>query len=310
MKYIYTYACREDERSLCDLEIRSLFGEESQSYIIESSVKIDPSRSPFIRERIDVIYEGSNLQGIVEQVKALPQLESTFRVILVRNNDPEPSEKVGLKERRAIERKVGLHIPGEPDLINPEQLFGIMNVNKRWVFGRYSKSEAIWLRHQKKPHEYSTAISTRVARSVVNIAIPDPTGIKAIDPCCGIGTVLVEALSMGIDIVGSDINHLIIPGARENIAHFGLTGEVSVRDIRDVENSYDVTIIDLPYNLCSVITPEEQFEMLQSARKFTNRLVIITIEPIDSVLKSARFTIVDRGIVKKGTFTRQVLVCE
>ncbi|GAA3334615.1 hypothetical protein GCM10020331_103270 [Ectobacillus funiculus] len=76
---------------------------------------------------------------------------------------------------------------------------------------------------EKKPHSYSTSLSTRVARAVANIAVPDPTGIKAIDPCCGIGTVLVEALSMGINIVGSDINPLVLPGARENIAHFWLS---------------------------------------------------------------------------------------
>ena len=177
-----------------------------------------------------------------------------------------------------IEREIGLHIPGEAELINPELLFGIMYVNGRWVFGKYFKNEAIWLQHQKKPHSYSTALSTRVARSVANIAVPNPTGIKAIDPCCGIGTVLVEALSMGIDIVGSDINHLILPGVRENIAHFGLVGEVTLKDIRNVTDSYDVAIIDMPYNLCSVITPEEQLEMLQSTRRFANKVVIITIE--------------------------------
>jgi tRNA G10 N-methylase Trm11 len=308
--YIYNYSCREDELSLCALEMRSFFGVDSKSNILESTLKIDPSRSPFIKERIDVIYEGNQLQDIMDQVKDIPLLESTFKVILVKNGDLEESEKVGFKERRTIEREIGLNIPGEADLLNPKQIFGIMMVNGRWVFGKYFKNEAIWLRHQKKPHSYSTALSTRVARSVANIAVPNPIGIKAIDPCCGIGTVLVEALSMGIDIVGSDINPLILPGVRENMAYFGLAGEVSLRDIRNITDRYDVAIIDMPYNLCSVITPEEQFEMLQSARKFADKLVIITIEPIDSIITRAGFVIVDRCIVKKGMFVRQIIVCE
>ncbi|MCQ6275254.1 RNA methyltransferase [Bacillus sp. V3B] len=310
MTYIYNYSYREDERSLCALEMRSFFGVDSKSNILESTLKIDPSRSPFIKERIDVICEGQNLQDIVEQVKGLPPLESTFKVIFVKKSDQDESEKVRFKERRIIEREIGLHIPGEADLLNPEQIFGVMIVNGRWVFGKYFKNEAIWLQHQKKPHSYSTALSTRVARSVANIAVPNPTGIKAIDPCCGIGTVLVEALSMGIDIVGSDINPLILPGVRENIAYFGLEGDVSLMDIRHVTDSYDVAIIDMPYNLCSVITPEEQLEMLQSARKFAHKLVIITIEPIDSIIIRAGFVIVDRCIVKKGMFVRQIIVCE
>ncbi|MFZ3590949.1 TRM11 family SAM-dependent methyltransferase [Bacillus sp. DJP31] len=250
------------------------------------------------------------MEEIVEQVKNLPMIQSTFKVLFVKLDDPDVAEKVGFKERRAIEREVGLLIPGEPDLISPKELFGIIIVNGRWIFGRYQKSEAIWLKHQQKPHGYSTALSTRVARAVANIAVPRPEGIKAIDPCCGIGTVLVEALSMGIDMDGSDINHLITNHTNENISHFGFKKEVVVRDIRKVTESYDSAIIDMPYNLCSVVTPQEQLEMLESTRKFSKKLVVVTIETIDSIIENAGFTIVDRCIVSKGGFIRQIIVCE
>ncbi|MCL6570831.1 MAG: RNA methyltransferase [Bacillus sp. (in: Bacteria)] len=308
--YIYTYAFPEDERSLCGLEMRSFFGKVSKSSVLESSVKIDPSRSPFMKERITVIYEGESLQILLEQVKAVELNGATFKVIYVKNGTISKAEKVGYEKRRSVEREMGLHIQGEPDFDQPNLLFGVMNVNGRWVFGEYLKSEAVWFRHQKKPHSYSTALNTRVARAVVNIAVPNPSGIKAIDPCCGIGTVLVEARSMGIDIVGSDRNHLILPGARENITHFGLTGEVNLADIQDISTHYDVAIIDLPYNLCSVITPEEQLKMLQSARGFSGKVVVVTVEPIDEILIKAGFTIVDRAIAKKGLFTREVIVCQ
>ncbi|MRH41742.1 RNA methyltransferase [Aquibacillus halophilus] len=307
LTYIYNYSWIEDEKSLCALEMRALFGADTESTILESTIKVDPSRSPFIKERIDVIYQGDTLQDVIRQVKDL-HIDKSFRMIFVKNQD---LEKVGFTERRKIERDVGLEIPGEADLVHPELLLGIMNVNGRWVFGEYYKNEAIWLHHQKKPHSYSTSLSTRVARAVANIAVPNPTGIKAIDPCCGIGTVLVEALSMGIDIVGSDFNPLLIEGVRENIAHFGLAGDVSMKDIRNVTGSYDVAIIDIPYNLYSAITPEQQREMLESARKFADKLVIVTIEPIDSVILGVGFEIIDRCTVKKGlAFVRQIIVCK
>ena len=307
--YIYTYAYSVDERSLCALEMRSLFGEMSQSNVLESYVKIDPSRSPFIKERITVIYTSESLEELSLKVEAIQLNGTTFKVTYVKNNGLAKSEKAGFEERRLIERELGLHIKGKADLRQPGRWFGVMNVNGRWVFGEYLKSESVWFRHQQKPNGYSTALNTRVARAVVNIAIPNPNGIKAIDPCCGIGTVLVEALSMGIDMVGSDRNQLIIPGARENMAHFGLTGEISVGDIRYITNHYDVSIIDLPYNLCSVITAEEQLEMLQCARRFANRVVVVTVEPIDEILIKAGFTIIDRAVAKKGLFIREVLVC-
>jgi tRNA G10 N-methylase Trm11 len=303
--YVYTYAYPEEERSLCALEMRAFFEKDTESSVLESPIKIDPSRSPFIKERIDVIYKGEQLPDLLVQVKTLRLSEATFKVVYVKNS----LTKEGFEERRTIEREIGLHINGAADLRHPDRLFGVTNINGRWVFGDYVKGESVWFQHQKKPNEYSTALNTRVARAVVNIAVPNPNGVKVIDPCCGIGTVLVEALSMGIDIVGSDRNYLILPGARENIKHFGLTGEVKLADIRDIRNHYDVAIIDLPYNLCSVITPEEQLEMLQSARRFADKVVVVTVEPVDEILIKAEFMIVDRGIVKKGQFTREVIVC-
>ncbi|WP_051120179.1 TRM11 family SAM-dependent methyltransferase [Bacillus sp. 1NLA3E] len=308
MTYLYTYAYPEDERSLCAMEMRSLFGKESRSSILESPVKIDPSRSPFIKGRIAVLFEGDTLDELLEQVETLPLNGATFKVVYVKNGDL--AEKESFVKRRTIERELGLHIDGEADLHDPERLFAVMNVSGSWVFGEYLKSVSVWFQHQKKPNSYSVALNTRVARAVVNIAIPNPSGIKAIDPCCGIGTVLVEARSMGINIVGSDRNPLILPGVRENILHFGLTGEVNLADIRDITEDFDVAIIDLPYNLCSVITPEEQLEMLQSARRFAKKVVVVTVEPIDHVLVTAGFSIVDRAVAKKGLFTREVIVCE
>jgi len=308
--YLYTYACHGDERSLCALEMRSLFGCESQTNILESDVKIDPSRSPFMKGRIAVIYKGESLQHLLEQVATLQVTGETFKVVYVPTDDSAKSLLKRLGGRRAIEKKIGLKINGEPQLDHPERLFGVMIVDGRWVFGDYVKSEPIWHRHQKKPNSYSIALSTRVARAVVNIAIPNPSGIKAIDPCCGIGTVLVEALSMGIDIVGSDKNWLIIDRVKENIEHFGLSGEVRAADIRDITDQFDVAIIDLPYNICSVLTPEEQSEMLQSARRFAKKVVVVTVEPIDEVLIDVGFSIVDRAVIKKGSFTREVIVCE
>ncbi|WP_415814494.1 TRM11 family SAM-dependent methyltransferase [Mesobacillus thioparans] len=287
--------------------MRSFFGEDTESSVLESTLKINPSRSPFMRGRMDVILEGEQLEDLIEQMKKIDLTGSTFKVMYVKVTGPD---KVDFEERRRIEREVGLQIPGEPELVNPDVLFGIVHVNGRWAFGEYHSSEPVWLNHQQKPHSYSTSLGTRVARAVANIAVPDPAGVKAIDPCCGIGTVVVEALSMGIDIVASDINPLILPGTRENIAHFGYATEVAFKDIRKVTGNYDVAIIDMPYNLCSVITSEEQLEMLKSTYGFADKVVIVTIEPIDSIIGNAGFEIVDRCVVRKGNFEREIIVCK
>ncbi|MFI8684992.1 TRM11 family SAM-dependent methyltransferase [Rossellomorea sp. NPDC077527] len=303
--YLYTYSWEPNEESLCALEKRMLFGKDSESGILVSSLKVDPSRSPFIRERLEITCEGAEFEELLNKIHQLNAVDG-FKVVFVQNPD---ADRVGFKKLRRIEKEVGLHLKGEAELVDPSIWYGVIKTDDRWMFGTYAKNEAVWLHHVKKPHSYSTALGTRVARAVVNIAAPKTEGIKMIDPCCGIGTVLVEALSMGIDIVGSDRNPLILDGVRENIAHFGFKGDVSLRDINDVTGSYDVAVIDLPYNLCSVITDEEQLDMLRSARRFAERVVIVTLEDVDSNVEKAGFDIVDRCEVSKGRFVRQILVC-
>lgn len=307
LDYIYTYACKAGEHSLGDLEARTFFGCEPEEGLVRSRVKVEPSRSPFIRERLSVIYEEDNLQNLIGQVEAMPMNGETFKVEYI-NTDATP-ERAGFKERRAIEKEIGLHMSGKADLDEPQRMFGIMVAGGKWIFGDFEKSEPIWHHHQQKPHSYSTALGTRVARAVANIAVPNPAGIKAIDPCCGIGNVLVEALSMGIDIVGSDKNPLVLGGARENIAYFGLEGEVTFTDICDVQAHYDAAIIDLPYNLCCAITPEQQKAIIRHARRIADKVVVVTVEPIDDVLVEEGFVVSDRAVVSKGKFTREVIVC-
>jgi tRNA G10 N-methylase Trm11 len=309
-KYIYTYACSDDELDLCGMELRCLFGREVGPSLFESSIEVDVSRSPFIKERLDVMYEGDSLPEIYTQTEQVELQGKTFKVIFVKTNDLSPEDKIEYDERRVIEREIGMRIEGEADVNRPQLVYGIVTLGGRWYFGAYHKNQATWFRHMKKPRSYSIALSTRVARAAVNIAIPDPVGIRAIDPCCGIGTVMVEALSMGIDMVGRDINPFIAAGARTNIAHFGFTSDVTLGDIADITEHYDAAVVDMPYNLYSRITPEEQFSILVNARRIADRVVVVAIEAMDEMIAEAGFTITDRCIARKGLFSRHLMLCE
>ena len=308
--FIYTYAYHQDEKALCHLEMRAFFGKDTEEKVIKSMRGIDPSRSPFIKERIELLFEGAELADILKQAAKVNMESSTFKVIFPKINGLALADKVGYAEKREIERQIGFVITGRADVHNPDVTFGLIPFGGRWYFGKYLQSESVWFKHQRKPREYSTALSTRVARAIANIAVPDPAGVKAIDPCCGIGTVLVEALSMGIDIVGRDINPLVVDGSRENIAHFGLSGTVELGPIADIRQQYDVAIIDMPYNLYTHATPQEQQEILKHALPFTEKLLVVTIDPIDHMIEDAGFTVTDRCIAKKGLFLREILVCE
>ncbi|WKA53067.1 TRM11 family SAM-dependent methyltransferase [Planococcus shixiaomingii] len=308
--FIYTYAYTSDEKALCKLEMRALFGKDTDEKLVKSPRDVDPSRSPFIKERIEILFEGDQIADILSQMPAVQLSGKTFKVIFVKINSLPEADQVEYWQKREIESQLGRLITGKADVRQPDRTFGIVSFQGRWYFGNYKQSESVWFRHQKKPNGYSTALSTKVARAVANIAAPNIAGIKMIDPCCGIGTVLVEGLSMGMDIVGRDINPLVVNGSRENIAHFQLKGNVDLGPISEVKELYDVAVIDMPYNLYTSATPEEQFSILKHANSFTEKLIVVTLDNLDSMVERAGFIITDRCIAKKAGFSREILVCK
>src|SRR5690606_1384629 len=125
-QFIYTYGYRPEETELFHLETRAFFGQHiEQSYMI-SPIEIHQDRSPFMREKLQVIYEGDTFSDILAQVEQLDIHNQTFKVIFVKNNDLEDGNKIDYDERRNIERQLGMAIEGEADMREPDIEFGII----------------------------------------------------------------------------------------------------------------------------------------------------------------------------------------
>lgn len=290
--------------------MRALFQFDTDMNYLKSNLEVDPSRSPYIQDRLEVLYESNSIEDMQKLVKDLLVTADSYKVVCLNTMNLGSTGKIHHPERRKIEREIGLCIDGEPELDRPDVVYGLILLENRWYFGKHTKSESVWRQHKHKPKSYSTALSTRVARSVVNIAVPAIENVKVIDPCCGIGTVVVEALSMGVNIVGRDISPLVCVGARENLTFFELDGKITKGPISEVQEHYDVAIIDMPYNIYSHVSPEEEYDIIYQARRIADRVLFITVDTIDHLLERAGFTIVDRGIAKKQQFERQVIVCK
>ncbi|GAB6988064.1 TRM11 family SAM-dependent methyltransferase [Paenibacillus pini] len=304
--HIYVYSFHETERDLCRMEMRSLFGQApSSEHLIYSDRQVDPDRSPFLSLRMDVIYSGSTVDEIAKQAASqqLPE-EATFKVMYVKAGD-----SYSYDEQRGLERLIGSRIQGKAEMKQPDVTLGLLAVDGRWMFGSCEFPKRDWLKHKHKPQNYSTGLSITVARSLLNIAVPDARNCKVIDPCCGMGNVLIEGLSMGMDIVGGDLNPLAVKGARVNLKHFGYPEVVSLKDMNEIEGRYDAAILDMPYNLCSVISGEDQHEMLSSLRRMTKRAMVVSTQDIHNTLVEAGFTIVDEGKLAKGNFVRNLWLC-
>ena len=83
-------------------------------------------------------------------------------------------------------------------------------------------------------------------------------------------------------------------------------------DINKHQGHYDVAIIDIPYNLYTPITYQEQCAIIQSARRLCDKLVLVSYEQMDQEIKQAGFEIRNRILRKKTEFVkfgRYIYVC-
>lgn len=310
MSYLYTFGYPPEEKALCELEMRAFFGKHSEVNVLESEAEVDPNRSPFMRERLKILARASSLEALAEQVKTISNGGKSFKIVCLHNEHVGLEKKWSSSKYRHAERTIGLEMDGEVDFEQPELLYGVVFVEGEWLFGYLLKAESVYLQHMQRPVGYSTALSAKHARALMNIAVPVSDGVKVIDPCCGVGTVLIEACSMRIDIVGRDMNWFVANGSRQNLAHFGYACDVTLGPIEEASGHYDVAIIDMPYNLFTHSSEEAQASIIESARRLANRVVFVSSEQIEAVVVKAGFTILDRCEIKKQQFIRTVLVCE
>lgn len=310
IRYVYTYASHEDEVELCRLELDTLFGRavtgKNGVIACREEPPLDVNRSPFMKRRIDVAQQASELSQLIHQLQGTDTAGETFKVLYTAGDEPHDYEV-----RRALERQIGASIRGVADMRQPQRLYGLMRYGGQWLFGPCLDSESVWLRHQRKPSNYSTALPVRAARAIVNIASGRRVeGKLLIDPCCGMGSVLIEALSMGVRIEGVDMNPLAVRGARVNLSHFGYPDVVRLGDMTELEGRYDAAIVDLPYNLCSVLSDEAQLSMLQAVRRLSYRAVIVATADIGVHIEAAGWHVANSILLRKGSFARHVSVVE
>jgi tRNA G10 N-methylase Trm11 len=304
--YFYTIKFSKFQADLCRLEMKYLFNHLGEEKYFFSDRQINPSRSPFIKERLSVIFEGDSLDSLVDQVLENNFSAEHFKVIYQQVDGATED----YQERLRSGRELGTAISGDADIRNPRVTYGVTRVNGRWYFGTYEKNDFSWHRHDKKPHTYSSSINFRVARALVNIGVGPDVNLTLIDPCCGVGTVVIEALSMGIDARGYEINKPVALDAQRNLSFFSHLDVITDGDMHTIQDHFDVAIIDIPYGLYRPVTAGEQLDILRTARRIADRMVLVSFVNMDEMIREAGFELMDKAVVAKGKLVRYVNVCQ
>lgn len=305
--YIYNYDLNLNE--ICALEARQIFGKEPTNKTLTSNIEVNPSISPFIKARIELISSASDYSQLLANIKEQDIHIEDFNIEYLILQD----DSAGFVERRQVAKDIGWCIEGDPNFKNPTHMFAVCKDGQNWYFGKLTKRNSDWQKHKQKPQSFSNSIDMKIGKSLVATASQGDTSRQLLDACCGVGTILLEACFASIQITGCDISQSACSYSEENLAHFGYHAPVHCTDIKDHKGNYDAVIIDLPYNLYSISTDDIAFRIIQAAATKGARLIIVSIADIKPLLIQSGLVISDFcNVEKKGgsRFKRKIWVCE
>ena len=307
--YIYSFNYEYHLNELCKLESRQIFDEEEKDKLLFSNIKIDPSIGSFIKSRFEIITYSESYSELLKKIKDESiQIEGFKAEYLVLDGDT-----TGYRERLERLKNVGYIIEGEPDYYTPTIIYSICHYENLWYFGILNKQDNGWTEHNNKPCSFSNSLDMYTARALVSTASKGEVTKKLLDACCGVGTVMLEACFSDYEIEGCDINLKAINNAKKNLAHYNYTANLYCSDVKDLNKKYDAAIVDLPYNLYSYSDDLITTNIIESTAKLTNRIVIVSISDIETVIQKAGLQIIDCcSVGKRGQskFERKIWVCE
>ena len=78
----------------------------------------------------------------------------------------------------------------------------------------------------------------------------------------------------------------------------------------EVDKHYDAAILDIPYNLYSSITKDQQYQLIKKCYDLADTFVLVCYEPFDDVLEVIGFEIKEKCLIKKIKMHRYVYFCE
>lgn len=308
-KYLYIFNYPPEQEQLCMLEFKYLFKDTFTTKYYFTDIEIDVNTSIFVKARIDCFAISTNYQELIDTIRKKTLFYLDFKVVYIKNTITHVEYEESLQWCKDISWPIG----GSVNMAKPQHTIAITKIEDTWVVGYYHHGVPSWKKHDDKPQTFSNSLDIRLARTLVNIASEGTKTKTIVDPCCGVGTVVLEGLALGQNIEGYDISREISFQARHNLEYYGydkyLINKVSIHDLK---NHYDVAIMDIPYNLYTPITHQEQCQLIVSARRICDKLIIVTYDDMKKQINDAHFIILDECILKKSEYCklqRRIYIC-
>jgi 23S rRNA G2445 N2-methylase RlmL len=294
----YLLACDESELELAQAELRVMIGASTRDRLALSSVGCDISRAAYVAQCAEVLVQAPTVPELVKAVADLRLHAEGFRVEVKRLGPVED-----LTPSMVVSRSLADVIGGSPNLKSPRVMFQAFCGADGWQFLQViSTSRRGHLQQAKRPHNFSYALPARAARALVNLAAAP--GDTLVDPCCGVGTCLLEACEMGIRAVGCDVSAATVYSARGNLRHFAYDCVVEQRDARLLEGNFDAAVLDFPYGHASHVERGLYEEVLAHVAQHVRRLAVVLGDAGDGLFAQLGLKILESARVRKHNLVR------
>ncbi len=304
MSYVYLLAGDEHEHELALAEAVALAGAVPRGdKLVEADSEIDIARTGYVACGIELLANGTDAEGAAAVLRTRDLASDEFGIEVRRI--PR-----GLRvHRREIATALADAIAGGPNLDEPKERFLAFVTGEGVWFGRaLERGEPEWQRFAEKLHDCSSALPSQAARAICNLFVRG--GERVVDPCCGSGTLLIHAASLGAHVTGFDINQKMMWATNKNLAHFGFGPAATVGDAALVAGAFDVLLANVPYGKMSATSDEAVAGMVSNMVRLAPRGAIIATEDLSGIIEAAGGTVREVLRLVKFSVTRRIFVYE
>ncbi|MEM7030199.1 MAG: hypothetical protein AAF629_11580 [Chloroflexota bacterium] len=258
------------------------------------------SQAAYTRYGATRIVETTSLDGLVQWLLETEYSAPEFRIQVLNFSAQESRSSLALIIALADA------IDSEPNLDHPRHKLLLVVEEKSYWFGEIEvETNQGYRQHDAKPQRISTSLPPRLARALVNLAAAE--GELMINPCCGSGSLLLEAGAIGLSAIGADWNPTMVRIAQQNVAYFGYDVPIDLVDVRQWAQTADVLIADFPYGKYLAWKETVMLELLQQAVSLAPVAIYVAAVDITPWLIKAGYRDIELLRVSKvAAFTRYI----